>query len=113
MSKLFIENVLITRNNKSVIFTDARIKREKEEKIKDFIFIISTNYINNLLSIYLYSFSAFIMHSAITQHFTSTLQTSSLEHAVQKREAAVRHQHMHAKNAHYSSTVYCSKQDCT
>src|SRR5215471_4715679 len=94
MSKLFIENVLITRNNKSVIFTDARIKREKEEKIKDFIFTVSTNCVNNLLSIYLYSSLAFVMCSAITPHFTSILHMSSLRRAAQKRRAAVRYHHM-------------------
>ena len=60
MSKLLIlENILITKNNKSVIFTDTRIRKEREKKIENFIFIISTNYINNLLSIHLYSLSAF------------------------------------------------------
>ena len=95
MSKLLIlENILITRDNESVIFTDTKIKREREEKIEDFIFTINTNYINNLLSIHLYLFSAFIMCSVITQCSVSTLQTSSLKHAVQKRRAAVRHYHI-------------------
>src|SRR5215471_13786071 len=96
MSKLLIENVLTARDNKSVIFTNTRIKRERKEKIEDFIFIISTNCINNSLSIYLYLSLTFVICSAITQCFTSTLQMSSLEHAAQKRETAVRHQHVHS-----------------
>ena len=59
MSKLLIRNILITRDNKSVIFTGARKKREREEKIEDFIFTVDTNYVNNSLFIHLYSFSAF------------------------------------------------------
>src|SRR5215471_122724 len=70
MSKLLIENILTTRDNKSVIFTDTRIKREREEKIEDFIFIISINYINNSLSIYLYLF--------LTLHNNTTLHINTL-----------------------------------
>src|SRR5215471_17135879 len=59
MSKLLIlENILTARDNKSVIFTGTRIKREREEKIEDFIFAVSTNCVNNSLSIHLYSPSA-------------------------------------------------------
>ena len=95
ISKLLIlENVLITRDNKSVIFTDARIKREREEKIEDFIFIVSTNYVNNSLSIHLYSLSAFVMCFTITSHSAPTLCMSSLGRAAQKRETAVRHCHI-------------------
>ena len=59
MSKLLIENILTARDNELVIFTGTRIKREREEKIEVFIFTISINCVNNLLSIHFYSFSAF------------------------------------------------------
>ena len=56
MSKLLIlGNVLTARGNESVIFTGARIKREREGKIGDFIFAVSTNCVNNSLPIHLYS----------------------------------------------------------
>ena len=54
MSKLLIENILTARDNESVIFTDTKVKRKREEKIKDFIFTINTNCVNNSLFIYLY-----------------------------------------------------------
>ena len=78
MSKLLIlENILTARDNKSVIFTGARIKKEREEKIEDFIFTINTNYINNSLSIYLYLF--------LTLHNNTMLHTNTSDKQLETR----------------------------